>query len=136
MEIRTELTIDDFEEGDRVYHRRGNVFSLGTVRRIYVDPFNYLVLTVALDAGNDVFFSEPLTGLGKILPLNRLEQGMIISRWASYLSQREFFRVEEYVPGEFLTLQALDSSLPPRTIEATTSRMELEKELMDWEIEG
>lgn len=135
MELRTEFLPEDFTEGDRVYRQQNNEFAVGTVRSVFYDPFGYLMVRIVLDNGEEFFPEPPYTGIGKILPLRLLEKGMVVSRWMKVSSEREYYTIEEYVPGEFLALQHSDKTLPLRIITAQSSRLELEKELMDWEIE-
>lgn len=139
MEVRTPLTVEDFDAGDRVYWCNNSVYHVGQVVLVRHNEHIERLVRVSLDSGEEVIVTGAKLKkreFGKILPLNRVEKGSVISKWGTFTKQRHYYTVEEFVPGEFITIRPFDTSQSSRTIEMTSSRMELEKEFMDWELEG
>lgn len=139
MEVRTPLTVEDFDAGDRVYWFKDYVYRFGHVSLTRHNEHIERLVRVTLDSGEEVVITGAKLKkreFGKILPLRRVEKGSVVSKWGNFTKQRHYYTVEEFVPGEFITLKPFDTSQPTKTVEAYSSRMDLEKEFLDWELEG
>ena len=149
MERQTELILDDFSLGERVYIK-GYSNSLrsmttpyfGTVKGIHKD-ISTPDMKVRLDTGESIYVTFPMNPgkIGKVLPLKSVEAGDTVSH-LSLSGTRLFYTVIEHRPYERMILEAhepaplLDGKKPLTIILRDYSTASLEDEFMDWELEG
>lgn len=137
------LAIDDFEEGDRVYHAKGLRDSgLGTVKEIYDTWLNVLMDTGEWKKAEIVLFDRKANNWcwDTVLDLTKVETGTEISRQAR--RGRVFATVLQFVPNDSITLgrgtnlnkrQLTNSS--PIVYQQHPGRP-LEEYLLGWEVEA
>lgn len=138
-EIPMKLTLDDFDRDDRVYCFREKTLYFGKVITVTRYKHRVPLVKISLDIGEDMTLTiEQLQKreVGKVLPLNRLNQGDIVSKWMSITQHRVYYSVDQYVRGESITLKPFRSSQYLKTIVREGSAMELEKQFMNWDLEG
>lgn len=135
MELKTEITFDDFDIGDRVYKiitSHHNHFVFGTVEALDDRKGNPGILA-RFDVS--LFFTpaDDLSALGRPLQLHQLQEGSIIS-FLTEQGNRCLYEVKSYYPRERILIKSLVDG--KTSWHYSGNRKSLEERFMYWELEG